>query len=191
VLTRRSASHPGPPPWLPVGTGVDFADGWQAAPGFVQHRLRGDAEAQLLLVGHVLETYAAAWGFAKGLGGLSHTIARHQFGVEAAGQVRAVAELCRAAPPPDPPVRLTGRPAGCARDLAGGHRDAATFLDHVIRRDAPGQHLVLRRRLGTGAGSWGLLLGLADVGIAFAEARFGGGEGWARALIERVHGAHR
>lgn len=170
---------------------MDFAGGWQAAPGFVQHRLRGDERAQRLLVGHVLETYAGAWGFAQGLGGLSHTIAQHEFGAEAAERIRTVAGLCGAAPPLDPPGRLAGLPTGCGKDLAAGRRAAATFLDHFIHRDAPAQHLLLRRTLSTGAGAWGLVVGLADVGIAFAEARFGSGAGWARALTERVHGAHR
>lgn len=187
---RRSQAHPGQPRRLPVGTGMDFARGWQAAPGFVQHRLRGDVGAQRLLVGHVLETYAGAWGFAQGLGRLSHTIARHEFGAEAGERVQAVAQLCRAAPPSDPPGRLAGLPAGCGRDLTSGHCAAATFLDHLIRRDAAAQHLLLRRTLATGAGAWGLVVGLADVGIAFAEERFGSGAGWARALTERVHGAH-
>jgi hypothetical protein len=155
----RGADLPGPPSRLAVGSDEDFAAGGRAATGFVQHRIRGDREAQLLLVGHVLETYAGAWGFAQGLAGFTYTLAEDRFGDDALRRVRAVA---------------LGPEAG-------------EFIEHFVRHDAVAQHLLLRDRITSGAGVWEFVLDLADTGIALAEARFGPGGAWARALTERTY----
>jgi hypothetical protein len=155
---RRGSDLPGPPHRLPVGDDEDFAAGRRAATGFIQHRARGDSEAQSLLVEQILETYAGAWGFAQGLAGFTYTLAEDRFGDDALRRVRAVA----------------------------GSREASAFIERFALGDAVGQHLLLHDRI-TSREAWDFVLGLADIGIALAEARFGSGGAWARALTERAY----
>jgi hypothetical protein len=155
---RRGSDLPGPPHRLPVGDDEDFAAGRRAATGFIQHRARRDSEAQSLLVDQLLETYAGAWGFAQGLAGFTYTLAEDGFGDDALRRVRAVA----------------------------GSREASAFIERFALGDAVGQHLLLRDRI-TGREAWAFVLDLADMGIALAEARFGSGGAWARALTERAY----
>jgi hypothetical protein len=155
---RRGSDLPGPPHRLSVGDAEDFAAGRRASTGFIQHRARGDSEAQALLVDQVLETYAGAWGFTQGLAGFTYTLAEDRFGADALRRVRAVT----------------------------GGREASAFIEHVALGNAVGQHLLLRERI-NGREVWGFVLDLADVGIALAEARFGSGGAWARALTERAY----